>query len=153
MSENSAGRTPSFEKRDGIVYRVYNDATRGEARVQVVLPESLRNYVMSLAHDTITGGHLGIKKTREKMMSNFYWPGIYGDVAKNCRSCDISQETVCNGTVQKVPMENTPVVDVPFKRVAVDLIGPIESAREAQHRYILTLVDCATMQGIQRLSR
>ena len=30
---------------------------------------------MSVAHDTITGGHLGIKKTREKIMSNFYWPG------------------------------------------------------------------------------
>ncbi|RUS68513.1 hypothetical protein EGW08_023725 [Elysia chlorotica] len=41
-------------------------------------------------------------------------------------------------------MENIPVVDVPFKRVAVDLIGPIEPASEAGHRYILTLVDYAT---------
>ena len=41
-------------------------------------------------------------------------------------------------------MENTPVVDVPFKCVAVDLIGPIELASEARHRYILTLVDYAT---------
>ena len=54
------------------MYRVYNDATRGGANVrQVVLPESLRKYVMSVAHVTITGGHLGIKKTREKIMSNF----------------------------------------------------------------------------------
>ena len=28
-SENRAGRTSFFEKKDGIVYRVYNDATRG----------------------------------------------------------------------------------------------------------------------------
>ena len=41
-------------------------------------------------------------------------------------------------------MENIPVADVPFKRVAVDLIGPIELASEAGHRYILTLVDYAT---------
>ena len=40
--------------------------------------------------------------------------------------------------------ENIPVVDVPFKRMAVDLIGPIEPASEARHRYILTLVDYAT---------
>ena len=61
MSENNTGRTSFFEKRDGIVYRVYNDETRGGANVrQVVLPESLRKYVMSVAHDTITTGHLGI---------------------------------------------------------------------------------------------
>ena len=99
---------------------------------------------MSVAQDTITGGHLGIKKTREKIMSNFYWPGMYEDVARYCRSCDICQNTVSKGTVQKAPMENIPMVDVPFKRVAVDLIGPIEPASEAGHRYILTLVDYAT---------
>ena len=145
MSENRAGRTSFFEKKDGIVYRVYNDEARGGANVQrVVLPESLRKYVMSVAHDMITRGHLGIKKTREKIMSNFYWPGMYEDVARYCRSCDICQKTVSKGTVQKAPMENIPVVDVPFKRVAVDLIGPIEPASEAGHRYILTLVDYAT---------
>ena len=40
--------------------------------------------------------------------------------------------------------ENIPVVDVPFKRVAVGLIEPIEAASEAGHRYILTRVDYAT---------
>ena len=37
-----------------------------------------------------------------------------------------------------------PSGDVPFKPFAVDLIGPIEPASEAGHRYILTLVDYAT---------
>ena len=41
-------------------------------------------------------------------------------------------------------MKNIPVVDVPFKRLAVDLIGPIEPASEAEHRYVLTLVEYAT---------
>ena len=125
--------------------RVYNNETRGGANVrQVVLPESLRKYVVSVVHDTITGGHLGIKKTRKKIMSSFYWPGMYDDVARYCCSFGICQKTVSKGIVQKAPMENIPVVDVPFKRVAVDLIGPIESASEAEHRYILTHVDYAT---------
>ena len=80
-----AGKTSSFEKKNGIVYRVYHDMARGGATSrQVVLPESLKQYVMSLGHDTITGGHLGIRKTREKIMSNFYWPGIDGDVTRYC---------------------------------------------------------------------
>ena len=83
-------------------------------------------------------------KDKEKIMSNFYWPGMYEDVARYCRSCHICQKTVSKGTVHKVPMENIPVVEVPFKRVAVDLIGPIEPASEAGHRYIMTHVDYAT---------
>ena len=85
------------------MYRVYNDETRGGANVrQVFLPESLRKYVMSVAHDTITGGHLEIKKTREKIISSFYWPGIYKDVARYCRSCDICQKTLRNEISSRV---------------------------------------------------
>ena len=31
-------------------------------------------------------------------MSNFYWPGIYKDVARYCRSCDICRKTLRNET-------------------------------------------------------
>ena len=37
-----------------------------------------------------------------------------------------------------------PLVDQPFKRVAIDLVGPIGPPSEEGHRYILTLVDFAT---------
>ena len=79
-----AGKTSSFEMKNEIVYRVYNDMARGgDTTRQVGPPESLREYVMSIAHDTITGGHLGIRKTREKITSNFCWPGIVDDVANS----------------------------------------------------------------------
>ena len=37
-----------------------------------------------------------------------------------------------------------PLIDRPFRRVAVDLVGPISPPSEKGHRYILTLVDYAT---------
>ena len=37
-----------------------------------------------------------------------------------------------------------PLIDTPFKRVAVDLVGPIYPLSESGHRYILTLVDYVT---------
>jgi transposase InsO family protein len=37
-----------------------------------------------------------------------------------------------------------PIIDTPFERVAIDLIGPISSISERGHRYILTLVEYAT---------
>ena len=35
------------------------------------------------------------------------------------------------------------MIDVPFKRVAVDLVGPIFPPSNAGHRYILTFIDYA----------
>ena len=37
-----------------------------------------------------------------------------------------------------------PLIDKPFKRVAIDLVGPISLPSEEGHRYIMTLVDFAT---------
>ncbi|GFO02544.1 gypsy retrotransposon integrase-like protein 1 [Plakobranchus ocellatus] len=99
---------------------------------------------MSVAHDSITGAHLGIRITKGKVLSNFYWPGVDGDVTKYCRSCDVCQRTVKKGTVPRVPLEKVPLIDTPFKRVAIDLVGPINPPSEAGHRFILTLVDYAT---------
>ena len=48
------------------------------------------------------------------------------------------------GSVKKVPLGSLPLIDTPFKRVAVDIVGPRAPPSEAGHRYILTLVDYAT---------
>ena len=37
-----------------------------------------------------------------------------------------------------------PIIDEPFKRVAVDLVGQMSPPSESGYRYILTLVEYAT---------
>jgi len=54
------------------------------------------------------------------------------------------QRTVAKGQVVKVPLGKMPVIDTPFDRVAVDLVGPIFPATEKGYKYILTMVDYAT---------
>ena len=87
---------------------------------------------------------MGIKKTTDKIQSAFYWPGIQGDVTRFCKSCDVCQKTVSKRSVPKVPLEKMPLIDKPFKGVAIDLVGPISPPSEDGHRYILTLVDFST---------
>ena len=136
----------SFEVKGGVLYRVYKHpyVNGGKPLKQVMVPEQLRNRIMELAHGSIMGGHMGIKKTVDKIQSAFYWPGIQGDVTRYCKSCDVCQKTVNKGSVPKVPLEKMPLIDKPFKRVAIDLVGPIGPPSEDGHRYILTLVDFAT---------
>ena len=111
---------------------------------QVVVPEVLRTKVLSLAHDCIMSGHQGVKRTYERVIAHFYWPGVHGDVVRYCRSCDICQRTIAKGRNTKTPLSKMPLIERPFQRVAVDLIGPIAPITERNNRYILTMVDYAT---------
>jgi len=65
-------------------------------------------------------------------------------VTRFCKSCDICQRTIAKGRVPNVPLEKMPIVDTPFDRVAVDILGPISPATERGNRHILTTVDYAT---------
>ena len=67
-----------------------------------------------------------------------------GDVSRFCRSCDICQRTVAKGRTTKVPLGRVPIIDTPFKRGAVDLVGPVFPSTDRGNRYLLTLVDYAT---------
>ena len=141
IRENYVGE---FYKKNGLLYRKHQETKTGRSFNQLVVPKELRRQVMSVNHESAFSGHLGAKKTEVRILPNFFWPGLCQDVIRFCRSCDVCQRTVKRGSVKKVPLGSMPLIDTPFKRVAVDIVGPIASPSEAGHRYILTLVDYAT---------
>ena len=109
-----------------VLYHIYKHpyVNGGKPLKQVMVPVQLRSRIMELAHGLIMGGHMGIKEMTDKIQSAFYWPGIQGDMTRYCKSCDVCQKTVNKGSVPKVLLE-MPLIDKPFKRVAIDLVGPI----------------------------
>ena len=80
----------------------------------------------------------------DRILTEFFWPGVCVDVSRFCKSCDICQRTIQKGRVTNVPLGKLPSIDTPFKRVAVDIVGPIEPRSERKSRYILTMIDYAT---------
>ena len=48
------------------------DKVEGQPVSQLCLPQSKRVKVLKLAHDTVFGGHMGEKKTRERIRLSFY---------------------------------------------------------------------------------
>ena len=131
-----------FIMKKGLIYRQLT--LRGKTTSQLVVPSSLTDRVMTLAHESLMAGHLGIQKTINRVVAEFFWPGVCGDVTRFCKSCDICQRTVQKGRVAKVPLGWLPLIDTPFKRVAVDIVGPIEPRSNNRSRYILTMMDYAT---------
>ena len=135
-----------FTLQKGLLYRMFQSPKVSDNKLfkQLVVPKQYRDTVLKLAHDCIMSGHLGIKKTTDRILSTFYWPGVQGDVVRFCRSCDVCQRTYPKGKVAKVPLGQMPLIDTPFERVAVDFVGPIVPVTDRGNRYILTLVDYST---------
>ncbi|XP_062575090.1 uncharacterized protein LOC134236976 [Saccostrea cucullata] len=90
-----------FSVDKGLLYRYFQSSKVSDNKTfkQVIIPESLRRKVMTIPHDSILGGHLGTKKTADRITSSFYWPGIQGDIKRYCQSCDVCQRTFPKGKV------------------------------------------------------
>ena len=99
---------------------------------------------MRLAHESLMSGHLGVKKTVDRVLTEFHWPGVQADIRRFCRSCDICQRTIPKGRVPAVPLGQMPIISEPFQRIAVDLVGPLHPITDRGNRYILTIIDYAT---------
>ena len=85
-------RVKWFEMDSDLLVRRYKCPEDGILLRQVMVPKKLRNEVLRLGHEGIFAGHLGIKKSSDRILTNFYWPGIFGDIRRFCQSCDICQK-------------------------------------------------------------
>ncbi|XP_076038313.1 uncharacterized protein LOC143023610 [Oratosquilla oratoria] len=117
-----------------------DDAVWSERR-QVMLPKVYRKEVLRLGHDSPLSGHLGVRKTLDRIWQHFYWPGIRRDVAQHCRTCHTCQLVgKPNQPVPVAPLKPIPVGEEPFAKVIVDIVGPLPKTARG-HEYILTLMD------------
>ena len=66
-----------FEVVDGILYRYFKRSDNAEIARQLAVPRRYRKQVLKLGHDWVMAGHMGVRKTYDRIMQNFYWPGIF----------------------------------------------------------------------------
>ncbi|XP_052713999.1 uncharacterized protein LOC128187632 [Crassostrea angulata] len=80
-----------YTLKDKILYRVFPREV-GNDIFQFVLPHKYRSLALEMAHDIPMSGHMGVKKTRNRILQHFFWPGIFSDTSKYCRSCPECQK-------------------------------------------------------------
>lgn len=87
---------------------------------------------------------MGINKTSDKILQNFFWPGLRKDVSNFIKTCDICQRAgKPNEKIPPAPLKPIPVVDQPFEHVIIDCVGPLPKTRKGK-KYLLTLVCAST---------
>ncbi len=134
-----------YRNPKGLLYRYWKPkdcADTLEEKHQLVLPGLYRFTVMNNAHYHKLSGHLGVHKTRERILEQFYWPNIFKDVRDFVASCQICQSN-SNMPGRNAPMKTQPVLSETFTKIAMDIIGPLEPSAKG-NKFIVTLIDMAS---------
>jgi hypothetical protein len=138
-----------FYKQDGVLmrkWRPHDAPANDEWQVvhQIVVPKVYREQVISIAHDSPMAGHLGVRKTHDRIMNHFWWPTLRKDVSEYCRSCHTCQVVgKPNQKIPSAPLKPIPAFDEPFSRVIVDCVGPLPKTRSG-NQYLLTIMCAST---------
>jgi len=112
-----------FKVTEGVLYRnFWSNHQEGESW-QLVAPVAYRKEVMRTAHASVSGGHMGVKKTQVKVAKQVYWVGWSKDVRAFCRSCDVCAK-YHRGTTKKQGELQNMCVGAPWERVAIEITGP-----------------------------
>ncbi|XP_026005285.1 uncharacterized protein LOC113010452 [Astatotilapia calliptera] len=131
------GGKEKFVVEKNVLYAVDGDHQR------LVIPASCRPLILHLAHTLPWAGHLGRQKTYLRVSTRFFWPSMYTDVQKYCRACPVCQKTCPARKSDRALLQPLPVISIPFRRVAMDIVGPLVKSGRG-YQYILVVCDYAT---------
>ena len=97
---------------------------------RIVIPQSLRQQVLAIAHE----GHVGIVATKLRLRTKVWWPGIDKDAEQYVRSCH-----GCQLVGQATPPEPLMPTELPLGKwqdLSLDLLGPMPTGE-----YLLVVID------------
>ena len=78
--------------------------------------------MLTLAHDG--SGHLGVRKTYDRILRHFFWPSMKKDACMHLRTCSTCQLTgKPNHVIKPAPLLPIPAICPPFEYLIIDLCG------------------------------
>ena len=91
----------------------------GKLVMRIVVPLSLRERVLKLAHE----GHQGIVKTKDRLWSKEWWPNMNSMVESHCKRC-LGRQAVTPITATP-PIKTTTIPTKPWRDLETDLMDPL----------------------------
>ena len=79
IRENYVGE---FFMKKGLLFRKHEEMKTGRSSNQLIVRKELRQQVISVNHESAFSGHLGVKKTKVRIIPNFFWPGLCQDIIR-----------------------------------------------------------------------
>ena len=129
----------SLSLQDGVLYRTFRGKDEMNASMQLVVPSELRSKVMHQMHDSLTAGHMGVKKTKARTAQHYYWYNMREDIALYVKSCDTCAADKKPNKSPRAPLGRV-AAGAPWDVLAIDYTGPFPISKQG-NRYILVLTD------------
>ena len=125
--------------KENILYR-REQLVEGDHRLQLCVPDTLRDRIFEIGHEHRSAGHPGLRRTIERIRQNFFWPYMISDITTKLEVCG-----VCQRKRPKPPPQRQFQADMrvgnPHTKISLDLIGPLIASGQDDNKYILTILD------------
>ena len=105
-----------------LVYREFHKKDGTGKFLQYLVPQLLRKDIMFHNHDSLQGGHLGQKKTRNRIQQRYLWFKMKVDINHWVLKCDICAANKTPNRTPKAPLGNMKVGGV-LDRLPIDIMG------------------------------
>lgn len=131
----------SFVIDNDLLYRIkkVKRITNITTLKQLVVPNKFKNDILTMCHDNLLSGHLGITATYLRMIQRFWWKGMKSDTEAWVKSCPDCESRKTPKGIHKIgKLMSIPVVPEPFYTIGVDIMGPFTSTESPRNnRYII----------------
>jgi len=139
--EKQKTRAKHFEIRQEYLY------LKGTQRMAIPSDKRIRAYILHEHHDTNISGHLGIDKTTEAIMRNFYWPKMGKDIRRYVQTCDTCQRHKLSNQQQAGLLRPLEIPDNKWEEIAMDFIVQLPLTKQG-HNAIVVFTDRLTKRAI-----
>jgi hypothetical protein len=90
-------------------------------------------------HDAVSSGHLGAKKTFQRIAANVWWPKMRSDIFSCVKKCELCfRSKPAQNT--RVGMHTARPSTEPMEKLFIDFVGPLVSSKRG-NIVILVVVD------------
>lgn len=98
---------------------------------RIIIPSTLRTQMIESLHY----GHPGIVACIRRAKDTMYWPQMTEHIKSKIESCQACMEF--SETQRKLPLQSTPIPDLPFQRVALDIMEMKNNTGNSKRFYLI----------------
>jgi hypothetical protein len=134
-----------LELIDGVLYIICGPASGkypSTSRKLLCVPKSMRADFLALFHDSM--GHLGIRKTFDRMASRVHWNTMHSDVEKWIKSCEKCCGKKDPKTGRQFPIGTIVPSGEACSEWVVDVLGPLKPTTRNGNKFVVIFIDRLT---------
>lgn len=121
-------------------FKIQPDGLLATADGHIVVPKEIKPRILNRFHNHKLAGHLGMKKSLNRIRSKYFWPKMVKEINAYVRACKICAMRKSHGST-RAPLQPVPLPQRLWQVISVDIIGPINPPSANGMVYILTIVE------------